>query len=264
MAFASELSALRVLNWPDFSIDSTALSQYFRLGYIPAPATIYQGVAKLPAGNCLMSPTAKVPAARVYFDPNGDNEAGDPTLLQPPSVGAVRDGVIAAVRRQMISDVPIGCWLSGGMDSSIIAATMKKALDPGQKLKTFTIGFDDPRYDETKFAAEVARHLGTEHLEFTVRPELAEDLPKLAAAFGEPFADSSALPTHYLARQTAQHVKVVLGGDGGDELFGGYDRYRAIRYEMPVLIRPLLRGLASVAPGGIRSPSGRASSGLPP
>jgi asparagine synthase (glutamine-hydrolysing) len=193
-----------------------------------------------------MCPTARTPAARVYFDPNADGDGGQQALLMPPSVASIRDGVVTAVRRQMISDVPIGCWLSGGIDSSVIAATMTKAMEASRKLRTFTIGFDDPRYDETKFAAEVARHLETEHREFVVKPNVAEDLPKLAAVFGEPFADSSALPTHYLARETAGSVKVVLSGDGGDELFGGYDRYRAMRYEVPRPLRFILRAAAEV------------------
>jgi asparagine synthase (glutamine-hydrolysing) len=250
VAFASELSALRVLDWPDFSIDQMALSLYLRTGYIAAPATIYQGIAKLPQGNYMICPTARVPAARIYFDANGDSESGEPALLMPPSTESIREAFTKAVKRQLVSDVPIGCWLSGGIDSSVVAAVMKKTMDPGQKLKTFTIGFDDPRYDETKYAAEVARHLDTDHQEFKVRLDVAEDLPKLAQVFGEPFADSSALPTHYLARQTKGYVKVVLSGDGGDELFGGYDRYRAIKYTVPKPFRPIIRALASALPAG--------------
>src|SRR6185436_17815736 len=136
--------------------------------------------------------------------------------------------ITAAVKRQLVSDVPLGCFLSGGIDSSIIAAAMKASAGPDQPVMTFSIGFEDKRYDETRFARDVARHLGTQHRQFFVHPNAAEDLPKLAAVYGEPFADSSALPTHYLARETRQHVKVALSGDGGDELFGGYDRYRAL------------------------------------
>ncbi len=137
--------------------------------------------------------------------------------------------MLGAVTRQLVSDVPLGCFLSGGIDSSIIAAAMRAAMPRAQPVMTFTIGFDDPRYDETAYAAEVARHLGTEHRRFVVRIDAATDLPRLAAAFGEPFGDSSALPTHYLSRETRGFVKVALSGDGGDELFGGYDRYRAMR-----------------------------------
>jgi asparagine synthase (glutamine-hydrolysing) len=140
----------------------------------------------------------------------------------------VRELVTSAVRRQLVSDVPLGCFLSGGIDSSVIAAAMKAAVGDDQRIVTFSIGFSDKRYDETQYALEVARHLRTEHHKFTVQPNAAEDLPKLARVFGEPFGDSSALPTHYLARETRRRVKVALSGDGGDELFGGYDRYRAM------------------------------------
>jgi asparagine synthase (glutamine-hydrolysing) len=145
-------------------------------------------------------------------------------------VAGTRELVERSVRMQLVADVPVGCFLSGGIDSSVIAACMKRSVGGGggQRVLTFSIGFDDPRYDETQYAAEVARHLGTEHHAFIVKPSAIDDLPKLAAVFGEPFADSSALPTHYLARETRKHVKVALSGDGGDELFGGYDRYRAL------------------------------------
>jgi asparagine synthase (glutamine-hydrolysing) len=116
-------------------------------------------------------------------------------------------------------------FLSGGVDSSVIACAARRQ----GPVQTFSIGFDDPRYDESKYAEEVAKHLGTEHHVFHVRPHAAEDLTKLARVFGEPFADSSALPTHYLSRETRKYVKVALSGDGGDELFGGYDRYRAMQ-----------------------------------
>src|SRR5205814_4551762 len=139
----------------------------------------------------------------------------------------------------------VGCFLAGGIDSSIVTAAMKAA---GGDLRTFSIGFDDPRYDESTYAAQVAKHLGTTHHSFMVRPDAAADLPKIAAAFGEPFGDSSALPTYYLARETRQHVKVALSGDGGDEMFGGYDRYRAMA------IGQRLRALLTPYPWRILSP----------
>jgi asparagine synthase (glutamine-hydrolysing) len=248
IAFASELSALRLLNWPDFSTDPLALSQYLRCGYIAAPATIYRGIAKLPPGSFMSCPTTLVPAEQSYFDPNCDSETGRPAPRIPPSPAAVRQAIITAVRQQLVSDVPLGCWLSGGIDSSVIAAAMKSAIDPSQRLQTFSIGFDDPRYDETPHAAAVANYLGSEHRQFIVHPTVADDLPKLATVFGEPFADSSALPTHYLAQQTVPYVKVALSGDGGDELFGGYDRYRAMRHSIPMPLQPALRALAALAP----------------
>jgi asparagine synthase (glutamine-hydrolysing) len=166
------------------------------------------------------------------------------------SPAKIKSAVQTAVARQLVSDVPLGCFLSGGIDSSIIAAAMKSAA-PSQPILTFSIGFDDPRYDETSFAAQVAKHLGTEHRQFTVRPDAAGDLPKLATVFGEPFGDSSALPTHYLAREARYFVKVALSGDGGDELFGGYDRYRAMRWGASAGPFPkLLQKLAAAVPDG--------------
>jgi asparagine synthase (glutamine-hydrolysing) len=222
LAFASELFALRPVPWINWEVEPASVDEYLSTGYIAAPATIYRDVAKLSPGHWMRCEADGTVVSRRYFDPNEFSEGA------PASATDVKAAVQLAVRRQMVSDVPLGCFLSGGIDSSVIAAAMK-ATAGDQPVLTFSIGFDDPRYDETKYAAEVARHLGTEHRTFTVRPQAAEDLPKLARVFGEPFGDSSALPTHYLSRETRQHVKVALSGDGGDELFGGYDRYRAMR-----------------------------------
>ena len=131
-----------------------------------------------------------------------------------------------AVREQMVADVPLGAFLSGGIDSTIIAGLMQRASS--RPVKTFAIGFPDPRYDETGYAEMAAKHLGTEHHTFRVEPKAWETLPELAWHFDEPFADSSALPTWYVARETRRAVTVALTGDAGDELFGGYDRYRAL------------------------------------
>jgi asparagine synthase (glutamine-hydrolysing) len=222
IAFASEPAALRMLHWPDWNIDPDAVVAYLQNGYVPTPSTIYKGLRRLAPASYLVLAPGSPPRCGTYFDPNAVSAA--------PTVDGIKTAVINAVRRQLVSDVPVGCFLSGGIDSSVIAAAMKTALGPGQRLLTFSIGFDDPRYDETRWAAAVAKHLGTEHHKFMVRPDAAADLPRLAAVFGEPFGDSSALPTHYLSRQTRQQVKVALSGDGGDELFGGYDRYRAMQW----------------------------------
>ncbi len=253
IAFASELSALRAVPWIETDLDFTSLGHYLRWGYIPAPMTIYRGCEKLPPARWMRVTPAKIEVEQ-NFDPNS-RDAGDPRE-DASGGGSVRQLVMDAVRRQLVADVPVGCFLSGGIDSSIIVVAMKAAVEPGQKVHTFAIGFDDPRYDETRHAAEVARYLGTEHEEFTVRPDAAGDLPRLAEVFGEPFADSSALPTHYLSRQTRQHVKVALSGDGGDELFGGYDRYRATWMAQAFQALPdALRRVATqkifeLAPGG--------------
>jgi asparagine synthase (glutamine-hydrolysing) len=190
-----------------------------------------------------------------YFDANDPPAVADMPRSSEKMISRTRHLVTQAVKRQLVSDVPLGCFLSGGVDSSIIAAAMRASAGDGQKQKvlTFSIGFDDPRYDETRYAAAVARHLGTEHRQFIVRPNAADDLPRLAAVFGEPFGDSSALPTHYLSRETRKFVKVALSGDGGDELFGGYDRYRAMKLgeKMAALPKPILQlaGPARRLPG---------------
>jgi asparagine synthase (glutamine-hydrolysing) len=224
VAFGSELGALKDLPWADRTIDPASLTHYLSWGYVPAPATIYRGIRKLAHARwAKFTPDGRREEGR-YYDVNATHPTGGVTEDQ------VRDVVRTAVRRQLVADVPVGCFLSGGIDSSIVASSMKRAVGAGQRVMTFSIGFDDPRYDETAYARDVARHLGTEHHEFRVTADAAADLPKLARVYGEPFADSSALPTHYLSRETRGSVKVALSGDGGDELFGGYERYRAMAY----------------------------------
>lgn len=250
IAFASELYALRQVPWIDSRLDELALVEYLRWGYIPAPRSIYRGIQKLPPAS-VMRISAGGGQSSIYFQPTADGEVGSP----PDGYARTqaRSLVIEAVRRQLISDVPLGCFLSGGIDSSVIAAAMKSAA-PNQRIVSFCVGFDDPRYDERPYAAAVAERLGTEHHDFLVHPNAAEDLPKLVRVFGEPFGDSSALPTHYLARATRGFVKVALSGDGGDELFGGYDRYRALSisqrlHRWPGVLRELARQCPRLLPG---------------
>ncbi len=221
IAFASELQSLRELPWACTNLDQASLIEYLRWGYVPANLTAFRHIAKLEPGHVLSSDD---PESQSYFDSNRPN-------LQQSNRTSVRTLVERAVSRQVVADVPLGCFLSGGLDSSVIALAMTKAAQPGQRVQTFSIGFDDPRYDETQYATAIAAHLGTAHRAFEVKPKAADDLPKLARVFGEPFADSSALPTQYLARETRGYVKVALSGDGGDELFGGYRRYRAMQLE---------------------------------
>jgi asparagine synthase (glutamine-hydrolysing) len=222
IAFASEIGALRPLSWVSREIDRAALVEYLAWGHTSSAQSIFRNVDQLAPGSVRVAAGGKVSSDIPYWP-----EAGESSQCDSP-VSQTRQWVTRAVRSQLVSDVPVGCFLSGGVDSSVIAAAMKSAMPADQRPLTFSIGFDDPRYDERAFAAQVALHLGTEHRSFLVRPDAAADLPKIAAAFGEPFGDSSALPTYYLARETRQHVKVALSGDGGDELFAGYDRYRAM------------------------------------
>ncbi len=227
VVFASELSAMLSSRMLPAKLNGDAVTPYLQLGYIPRRQTIYAGITRLEPGVTVV--TTGTSCIENWYWPTADwpcEERGKPE--SEVAASRTQELVRAAVRRQLVSDVPLGCLLSGGIDSSVIAAAMREAVDAGQEVLTFTIAFDDARYDESDYAARVARHLGTTHHRFQVRPQVVEDLPKLVAVFGEPFADSSALPTHYLARETRQLVKVALGGDGGDELFGGYDRYRAM------------------------------------
>jgi asparagine synthase (glutamine-hydrolysing) len=227
VAFASELSSLSILPWMDRSIRSSALADYLSWGYVGDSQSIYTGAEKVRAATWKKF-TKDSSAQAHYFNPNMPGSLLDGAVRYPDknTIETTRNLLLGAVGRQMIADVPIGCFLSGGIDSSIIALAMQRAS--GEPIHTFSIGFDEAEYDESAFAARVAEHLGTNHHTFHVRPDAAADLPKLAVVFAEPFADSSALPTHYLSRETRQHVKVALSGDGGDELFGGYDRYRAM------------------------------------
>ncbi|HEY2584762.1 MAG TPA: asparagine synthase (glutamine-hydrolyzing) [Tepidisphaeraceae bacterium] len=246
VAFASEVGALFALPWVDRSIDHAGLVEYLAWGHTSFAQSIYRGIDQVAPGAIRVAVEGKISGDLPYWsereseglEREGEAPAEPSSSSQPrlggslalPSdvVSATREWVARAVRDQLVSDVPVGCFLSGGMDSSVVAAAMKAAMRAGQRPLTFSIGFDDPRYDEREYAAQVAAHLGTEHRAFVVRPDAAADLPKIAEAFGEPFGDSSALPTYYLARETRRHVKVALSGDGGDELFGGYDRYRAM------------------------------------
>ncbi len=224
IAFASELKALLALPESDLprKIDPVALDLYLSLGYIPAPYTILEGVKKLPPAHFAIWREGQFEIER-YWQPDWNLERARPPREEIEELRATLDD---AVREQMIADVPLGAFLSGGIDSSIIVALMQRASS--RPVKTFSIGFPDPRYDETHYAELVARQLGTEHETHRVEPRAWETLPDLAWHFDEPFADSSALPTWHVAQVTRRSVTVALTGDAGDELFGGYDRYRAL------------------------------------
>ncbi|MBI5630339.1 MAG: asparagine synthase (glutamine-hydrolyzing) [Elusimicrobia bacterium] len=224
LAFASELRSLFV--WPDISREvlPEALDQFLSLQYIPSPHTIYRGVKKLPPGHFLVYENGEAHVERYWDLPLGKAPATrDPEEAKRLVVEKLKE----AVRLRLISDVPLGAFLSGGIDSSIIVALMSE-LSPAP-VKTFSIGFEEEAFSELHFAREVAERYGCRHTEFIVKPEMAEVLPKLAWHYGEPYADASALPTYYVARETRKHVTVALNGDGGDENFGGYVRYRAMK-----------------------------------
>lgn len=232
LVFGSEMRAIRAYApvCSRLEIDRDALAAYLRLNYVPAPQSIYQGVAKLPAGTVLTvrtggrsgepEPESYWPLAEVVIKarqghaPLSDSEATDRLDM------LLRD----AVRMRMRSDVPLGAFLSGGIDSSTIVAFMQAEAD--RPVRTFTVGFTDRVLDESDHARAVARHLGTDHIEIRLSPAAAlEVVPRLPEMYDEPFADPSQLPTAVIADAARRHVTVCLSGDGGDEIFGGYNRY---------------------------------------
>jgi asparagine synthase (glutamine-hydrolysing) len=231
IVFASELKAFRA--HPDFSatIDPRSLAAFFRYKYVPSPLSIYRGVSKLPPGAMLtiraVAPV-EIPEPSPYWNAADVARAGmeHPFEGSPEEAADELDGLLRdAVRLRMQADVPLGAFLSGGVDSSTVVALMQAA--GSGTARTFTIGSTDERYDEARDARQVAAHLGTQHTDLMVTPREALDvIPRLPEMFDEPFADSSQIPTFLVSRLAREHVTVALSGDGGDELFGGYDRYR--------------------------------------
>ncbi|WKZ66632.1 MAG: asparagine synthase (glutamine-hydrolyzing) [Flavobacteriales bacterium] len=221
LRFASELRALKALGARG-EPDRHSLQQYFTYHYIPAPWSILKGVRKLEPGELLRATAAGTRRERWYDLP----EAARRTPLPPDPVAQLRELLEDAVRMRLISDVPIGTFLSGGLDSSIVSAL---AARHQRGLRTFSIGYaDDPYFDETRYAEEVARRIGSEHTTFKLtRDDLAAAYTDLLAAIDEPFADSSALPSFILCRETRKQVTVALSGDGADEVFGGYRKHQA-------------------------------------
>ncbi len=248
ISFASELKALLALPESDVPrrVNPVAIDRYLTYGYVPHPLTILDGVHKLPPAHYAVWKDGRLALER-YWEPDWNQET---TRSESEDIDRLHETLSDAVREQMVADVPLGAFLSGGIDSTIIVGLMQKFSS--QPVKTFSIGFDDPAFDESAFAEMAAKHLGTEHHAFSVRPHAWETIPKLARQFDEPFADSSALPTWFVSEETRKHVTVALTGDAGDELFAGYDRYRA------VAIAAMLDRLPKGARGVLAGPVARA------
>ncbi|MHB8486129.1 MAG: asparagine synthase (glutamine-hydrolyzing) [Candidatus Acidiferrales bacterium] len=227
--FASELKALRA--HPDFSgeIDRDALALYLRYNCIPAPRTIFRGVWKLPPGTwtCVTRDEHENPSAIPYWSlrETVERSMANPFRGTGEEAAAELESLLRdAVKIRMLADVPVGVFLSGGIDSSLVAALMQ--AEGPRPVRSFSIGISESAYDESRDARDVARHLGTEHCEFRVTPaEALATIPDLASVYDEPFADSSQIPTLLLAKLARQFVTVGLSGDGGDEMFGGYNRH---------------------------------------
>ncbi|KVN71025.1 asparagine synthase (glutamine-hydrolyzing) [Burkholderia ubonensis] len=245
LVFASELKALRSFPGFDGAIDRDALCLYLRQSSVPAPYTIYRGIRKLPPGTFIQFEHARdTPRVRAYWTLEHAIEAGRAEPFEGTAQEAVGllDGILRkAVAQQMEADVPLGAFLSGGIDSSAIVALMQ--AQSAAPVDTFTIGFHEAGYDEAGYAKAVARHLGTRHTELYVTADHAlAVVPKLPSIYDEPFSDASQIPTFLVSELTRRHVKVSLSGDGGDELFGGYTRY----FLTPRLWRKLHRVPAAV------------------
>jgi asparagine synthase (glutamine-hydrolysing) len=239
--FASELDPLMSATALSREPDRWALDQYLTLGYIPAPRTIYRHVQKLEAGQYLVVSDGE-PTLTRFWRPEATNGNAVPESFEEMK-RELTDRLRASTALRMVSDVPIGCFLSGGVDSSTVLSFMAELSS--RPVKTFSIGFPEAEFSELPYARAVARHFNTEHHEFVVQPDGIEILDRLVAHFGEPFGDSSALPTWYLSELTRKSVTVALSGDGGDELFAGYGWYKTAQ-----MLERLSSIPASVARGG--------------
>ena len=265
--FGSELKALRAHPRWRAGIDRRALTLLTRYGYIPAPFSIYENIRKLTPG-CLVTltesllQTRRTPIAEPYWMPRAVAEAGVAKSLRDTESEAeerLHSLLLDSVRQQMIADVPLGAFLSGGVDSSLVVALMQ--AQSRRPIKTFSIGFRQEGFDEAPYARAVARHLGTDHTELYVQPrELLEVVPRLPMVYDEPFADSSQIPTILLCELARSQVTVSLSGDGGDELFGGYEDYRKaqrlwplLRHVPQALRRELARVLERITAAGLSS-----------
>lgn len=242
--FSSELKAL--LQDPSFprEVDPIALHHYLTYQYVPAPWTVFKGVNKLPPAHTLSFEDGKVALNR-YWDLSYSSKIN---VSEDEASERLRDHIREATRVRLISDRPLGAFLSGGVDSSVVVAAM--AEQTSGPVKTFTIGFDDDRFDERRYARIVAERFSTDHHELIVHPNVLEVLPALVWHYDEPFADSSAIPTYYLAQMAREKVIVALNGDGGDESFGGYDRYvgLAMGGSLPASLRASGRWMARMLP----------------
>jgi asparagine synthase (glutamine-hydrolysing) len=248
--FASELKGLRVAGVP-LEIDRQALQLYFQFNYIPDPWSPYKAVRKLAPGTWLRCHENGKIEEGSYWKLPAAAEHAEAGFTEVSAREQLRTTFDEAVRMRLISDVPLGAFLSGGIDSSSVVASM--ALQTKEPVKTFSIGFEEPEFNELPLAALVARKYNTDHHEIIVRPDSVDLVSKLVRHFDEPFADSSAIPTYLVSEFAARHVKVVLTGDGGDELFAGYQSFVDIERmrradRIPLVARKLLSAIAESLP----------------
>jgi asparagine synthase (glutamine-hydrolysing) len=253
LSFASELPALMADPEIRTEIDPSSIDCYLAYGYIAAPHSIWRDVRKLPPAHTLVWENGETNLKRYWRLDYSQKRGDDRRDLEEE----LRERLGAAVRRRMISDVPLGAFLSGGVDSSIVVSEMAAAS--AQPVKTFSIGFEEVEYNELPRARVIADRFATDHHEFVVQPDAIDLVPKLVRHYGEPYADSSAIPTFYLAEVTRRHVTVALNGDGGDESFAGYLRHVAnsLTSHLDGVPRPLRRGVAALGRALPRRPGSK-------
>lgn len=251
--FASELKAL--IQDDDFPaiLDQEGVWDYFSFGYVPTPQSIFKGLRKLPPGCSLILKDGKVTIDRYWtLEANEESDITDETELL-----SILEGLLQkSVEDRLVSDVPFGAFLSGGIDSSLIVALMAKTMN--MPVKTFSIGFEEFGYNELDKARIVSKLFKTEHYEYIVKADAVDILPKLAMQYDEPFADSSALPTYYLSKMAREEVTMCLSGDGGDELFGGYNRYLQytnVTDKLPTIVKAPVKAMSDILPFGTRGKS---------
>jgi len=251
LRFASEIKAILMDPEVEVTPDAEAIHHYLSFGYVPHPGTAYRGIRALPPAHVATVRDGQLTIERYWRLRYGVKHPGTEADLARELLRRLEE----AVKIRMISDVPLGAFLSGGIDSSAVVAMMSRhASEP---VRTFSIGFEAAEYDERRHARLIADQFGTRHEEFVVRPDAAGILPTLVWHYDQPYADSSAIPTYYLAQVTRRHVTVALNGDGGDEGFAGYDRYVAHRLAgrldwLPAAARRRFRAALGLVPRGVR------------
>lgn len=249
LVFSSEIQALLKIESINKSIDYQSISQFLSLKYIPAPNTIFKNIKKLPAGSFMTFDLRKKKLnIKKYWEPEFESKTD---ISYNDAKHKTKELLKDAINIRMISDVPVGVFLSGGIDSSSIVALLREQYS-GQ-INTFSVGFLDSKFDERRYARRIAEKFETNHTEFLVEPDLKSDLEKIVTNYDEPFADPSMIPTYYLSKEVSNHVKVVLGGDGADEMLAGYKRYAiqkrsAFLNYLPELYRDFNKSLLKYTP----------------
>lgn len=248
LAFASEIKALRACRWIDSGVAWDRVPELLAFGYVPWPTTLHAGIDQVPPATTAVADHSGFHVRTPYWEPPFARAIPRRSVSWDEAVGRVRERLRTAVQRRLVADVPVGVLLSGGIDSAAVVATMAGL---GAPIRTFTVSVgDDPSYDEKRYARMVASHFGTDHTEVDVGADATALVERVLWHLDEPMADSSCLPTYLIAEEARRHVTVALTGDGGDEVFGGYDRFRALLAadRLPLLAQRPIRSLARLWP----------------